>query len=64
MLFIAACADRPRNLDVRKENRSAHFSYPNSLGRRAKITGAPLGLDRQMSIGVKPWRRGVGQSKE
>jgi len=28
MLFIAACADRPRSLDVRKENRSAHFSYP------------------------------------
>ncbi len=62
MLFIAARADKPRNLNVRKENRSAHLSYPNSLGRRAKIAGAPLGLDRQTSIGVKPLRRGVGQS--
>ncbi len=62
MLFIAACADKPHSHDVRKENRPAHLSYLNGLGGRAKIAGAPLGLDRQTSIGVKPWRRGVGQS--
>ncbi len=62
MLFIAACADKPHGLDVRKENRSAHLSYLNGVGGRAKIAGPPLGLDRQTSVGVKPWRRGVGQS--
>ena len=62
MLFIAACADKPQSLNVRKENRPAYLSYLKGLGGRAKIAGAPLGLDRQTSIGVKPWRRGVGQS--
>ncbi len=51
MLLIAACADKPHSLDVRKENRPA---YLNGLGGRAKIAGTPLGLDRQTSIGVKP----------
>jgi uncharacterized protein len=64
MLFIAACADKPHSLDARKENRPAHLCYLNGLGGRAKIAGAPLGLDRQTSIDVKPWRRGVNQSRE
>lgn len=62
MLFIAACAHKPQSLNVRNENRPAYLSYVNGLGGRAKIAGAPLGLDRQTSIGVKPWRRGAGQS--
>ncbi len=59
MLFIVACADKPHSLDGLKEDRPA---YPNSLGRRAKIAGAPVGLDRQTPIGVKRRRRGVGRS--
>jgi hypothetical protein len=63
MLFVAACADIPHILDVRRKNRPVYLSYLSGLGGRAKIAGAPLGLDRQTSIGVKPWRRGgVGQS--
>jgi hypothetical protein len=62
MLFTAACADKPHGVDVRKENRPAPLSYLNGLGGRAKIAEAPLGLDRQTSVCVKPWRRGVGQS--
>ena len=27
MLFIAACADKPHSLDVRKENCPAYLSY-------------------------------------
>ena len=62
MLFIAACAMKPRSLDVRKENRLAYLSDLNGTGGRAKIAGAPLGLDCQTSIGAKPRRLGVGQS--
>jgi hypothetical protein len=62
MLFIAACADGSHSPDVRRKSRPAHLSYLNGLGGRAKIAEAPLGLDRQTSVGVKPWRRGVGQS--
>jgi hypothetical protein len=51
MPFIAACVDKPHNLDRRKENRAAQLACLNGLGARVKTGGAFFGPHRQTPVG-------------
>ncbi|HEY1943431.1 MAG TPA: YciI family protein [Roseiarcus sp.] len=51
MLFVATCTDKPDNMALRMETRTAHLAYLGSLGARVRIGGALLTPDQKSVVG-------------